>query len=163
LTDDLPNTPQEMIEDIRTELINIRQIKDKKANLFLKEIVMLAGKDIFQDFSPEKYENFLCVPIDKVIRKVYWRLSSSKSFPEHYTKQHDREINALAKKLFPTSPILFDDVWFWGHFTINRDNLDEINESMLYCDTYIDDKFISKHNLRDKLNGFIEIVKNFRK
>ena len=51
----------------------------KKANLFIKELLMVAGNDIFDDDN-EKYISHLIIPIDSVIRKVYRKLQKLKEW-----------------------------------------------------------------------------------
>jgi hypothetical protein len=128
----------------------------KKANLFIKELLMVAGNDIFDDDN-EKYISHLIIPIDSVIRKVYRKLQKLKE----ESKIRDENIHEFARELFPQKPIFLDDLWFWGHFTFNKELLlSEANIPMVYTDKLLDEDFINKYKLITKLNRFIEIAKN---
>jgi len=128
----------------------------KKANMFIKELLMVAGNDIFDDDN-EKYISHLIVPIDSVVRKVYMKLQKLKK----KNSICDENIHEFARELFPQKPILLDDLWFWGHFTFNKERLlSEANIPMIYTDKLLDEDFINKYKLITKFNRFIEIVKN---
>ena len=127
----------------------------KKSNLFLKELVLLAGSNIFANFKKQKYIKHLEVPVDKVIRMVYYRLKNKKHVNNN---KKDSEIQKFAKELFPDNPIFFDDVWFWGHFTIERNNFAGINEAKLVSDKYLDQKYIERKQLRKKFKEFTNLI-----
>ena len=135
--------------------------KSAKVN-FLKEIILLAGNDIFDNFNHKEYERYLEVPIDIVIRKIYCKLFSLENPSKIISKKYDKRIIDFSKELFPELPILLDDIWFWGHFTFVRDKF-KVNEAMLYCDINIDENFISDCKINSKLKKFIEVVKCFGK
>jgi len=128
----------------------------KKANMFIKELLMVAGNDIFDDDN-EKYISHLIVPIDSVVRKVYMKLQKLKE----KSSICDENIHEFARETFPQKPIFLDDLWFWGHFTFNKEQLlSEANIPMIYTDKLLDENFVKKYKLITKLNKFIEIAKN---
>jgi len=135
---------------------------NKKANLFIKELVVLGGSNIFHNFNMIDFLPHLQVPIDSVIRKVYWSLLR---VPDKIDASHDEKIQDLAKQLFPDAPIYFDDLWFWGHFSFKKDQLlSKANIAMIYTDRYIEEAEMSgKNGLAQKLDEFIHIVAGERK
>lgn len=147
----------ENIENFRNMLINDKSyphLGNKKANLFIKELVLLAGSDIFSNFKKEKYLKRLQVPVDRVIRTIYCKMNDLKYVNN---KKIDNEIQRYANELFPSQPILFDDVWFWGHFTIERNVIANINEAMIVADKYCEYKDIKY--LKQKLEQFLDLIK----
>jgi hypothetical protein len=113
---------------------------------------------IFTPFRQEDYLPYLSVPIDVVIRKVYWRLNN---LTGRITGKHDNDIDALAQRLFPDKPIYLDDLWFWGHFTFNKEQmLEEANKAMIYTDKYLSEKEIKQSKVVSKCNKFIGIISN---
>ena len=132
----------------------------KKANLFIKELVMLTDDDIFLDIKTNDYLPFLRIPIDKVIRKVYCTL---KDLSKSNSIKYDNQIQNFAKSLLGDKSIYFDDLWFWGHFAYRKNELlEEPNQAMIYTDRFIDDDFLEKHNLMNRLNLFIQVIKEFK-
>jgi len=129
----------------------------KKSKLFFKELVVLGGKDIFSNFNESIFLPYLPVPIDVVIRKVYWSLYG---LTTKVNTRNDDKIEELANTLFPYEPILIDDLWFWGHFSFKKDKLlSSANLPMIYTDKYIEEAdVLGQHGIALKCNEFIKII-----
>lgn len=157
------NSPDE-IQSLSEALINdskLRQFGKKKANLFLKELVLLTKGEVFKGFHADVYLPYLRIPIDAVIRKAYWHLQK---LPKPYSQKYDDEIQRFGNELFPNRPIYLDDLWFWGHFTFQKDQLgDKANEAMVYTDKCINEKLLEEYDLINKLNLFIQIMRELKK
>ena len=134
------------------------QLGDKKVDNLLKELVLLAGAEVFDYFDENDYLCFLEVPVDRVIRTIYSRLLGSYMAKKLSHKDIDKGVRTLAARLFPSAPILFDDVWFWGHFTLRSGRLCRANQALLTTDPIIDSDFRANHDLEASLSQFKEIV-----
>ena len=129
----------------------------KKTHLFLKELILLGGSNLFTDFKVDEYLAHLSVPIDAVLRKVYWEL---KSIDGKIKTCHDKDIQSLATQLFDDQAILFDDVWFWGHFCFNKTVLLETgNEKMIVTDSILTPVLIKEQSLMKRCSEFINIIR----
>ena len=152
------DSPQKVqhLSQILVEDSQLPHFARKKANLFMKELLLVARDGIFDDAQEEQYLPYLSVPIDAVIRKVYWELQN---LPEPYTRKYDDDIQQLARVLFPEKPVYLDDLWFWGHFTFKKNQLlHEANIAMLYTDKFLNEEMIEEYDLIGKLNTFIQII-----
>ena len=130
----------------------------KKTRLFLKELILLGGSNLFTNFNKEDYMAHLSVPIDAVLRKVYCKF---KSIEGTNSTRHDMEIQELAMRLFADQAILFDDVWFWGHFCFNKTELLETgNEKMIVTDRILTPALIEEQDLMKKCSEFINIIRS---
>lgn len=133
-------------------------LRDKKSRLFIKELVLVAGDSLFSNFRNEKYIEYLSIPIDIVIKRVY---SKIRGIPFKKYKNYDSEIHYLAKILFENTAIIFDDVWFWGHFSFRREKLYKIgNKKMIETDPLILGTTLNEGEILERTNRFITILKS---
>lgn len=127
------------------------QIGSKKAAMFIKNVIIFGENDIFTRFEQDD-KKYLIVPVDRIVRSLSEKIFGMKLFD-------DDEIIQKSEELFPGNPILLDDLWFWGHFSMKRGSIHKrYNMAILETDLTITEDFISQYNLVDKLNKFIKIL-----
>jgi len=130
------------------------QIGEKKSAMIIKNIVLFSEDDIFYNIDREMYKEYLIVPVDRVVRILCRTIYNE---PE----LNFNEINEIANKEFPGNPILLDDLWFWGHFTMQGDEvLSNGNEARIKTDFILTERFIDKYRLIDKINKFTELFRS---
>lgn len=87
----------------------------KKADLFLRDLLLHVGRDIFGDVNLAPFIGSLRPPVDVVHEIVYCIFHGQ----DKANVTHDH-IQEWARMLFPCKPVNADDIWFWGHFAIRR-------------------------------------------
>ncbi len=121
-----------------------KEIGPKGAALFLRNILYFGT--IFQDV-PSDIQKRLCVPVERVIIRTINSLFSAQYKAGNKTFN---KINDIAKEIFPTEPILLEDLWFWQRlYRCPEKNVQEkqnityckFNENLMVMDTFITKQF----------------------
>ncbi len=131
------------------------QIGPKKAAMFIKNVMIFGENDIFTRFE-QNDKKYLIVPVDRIVRSLSEKIFGMKL---SNNAEDDEIIQKKSEELFSGNPILLDDLWFWGHFSMKRGRIHKrCNRAILETDLTITEDFITQYNLVYKLNKFIKIL-----
>ena len=108
----------------------------KKTALFIRDIKLFDSISEERIFKEEIPETHIKIPLDIVLVTVLNLILGLKKFPIEPARDFDL-INSFLKDF---NSLIIDDIWFWGHFTLQKENrfrIVKINEDMIYSDKYL--------------------------
>jgi hypothetical protein len=117
--------PEPLLAQLRSKLMELRQVNYKKADLFLRDVVIHLGPGIFEDLDEGALAPHLQIPVDTVHRQVFGLFHDRESVKN----VSDAHIRNWATRLFPEKPIQMDDLWFWGHFSLFTQKTEKRNQA----------------------------------
>lgn len=150
---------------------------DKMSALFVKVVYHLHNCNylwdtwkFWEDYPKEILDNDLELPVDIVIKHIFYMIVNDYNFDENYftNKITVSTINNFLRQNFPeetkwTNMEIWDDLWFWGYFT-QKVFTKWVSERMYIWNNpkYLLDSLSDKNNIeeiRRKAEEFINILK----
>ena len=118
--------------DLFTTLSSISGWGPKTAALFLRNLALIQLTSDLRDKFWSDVDGFntkaIQLPVDRVIREIFLKLTVSTKQPEHRLKTFE-SINKYLKdcEYSPADIVVWDDLWFWGYITqkVPKNEMDE--------------------------------------
>lgn len=141
---------------------DFKNFRFKKAALFVRQIYYLQKSNehkIFNDLEPKNI--YKPIPLDTVISEIVSKVIGLQ-YKNRIKGSDGEEFNNWAIKILGKKEYyLLEDLWFWGYFSLRKDNKGfrkiNYNEAKLITNPWIYPTYLKKH-IRD-INLFCKLIK----